>query len=94
MPVLKLIPMVNTCCVKHSSTAVKRCCLREAALGMWVWQDMIVSILPGGRQGSGWHQPRKPVALAIRLAIFAVEGLTAYAVSSLMHAHVTSQLLV
>lgn len=80
--------------MKHSSTGVKHCRFCEAALGMWVWQDMIVSILPGGRQGSGWRQPRKPVALAIRLSIFAVEGLTAYAVSSLMPAHVTSQVLV
>lgn len=42
---------------------------------------MIVSILPGGGPGSAWRHPRKPVALAIRLSIFAVGGLTAYAVS-------------
>lgn len=44
-----------------------------------VMQDMIVSILPGGGAGSAWRHPRKPVALAIRLSIFAVGGLTAYA---------------
>ena len=42
---------------------------------------MIVSILPGGQPGSGWRQPRQKVALAMRLLIFAVGGLTAYAVS-------------
>ena len=46
-----------------------------------VFQDMVVSILPGGQPGSQWRQPRKQVALAIRLSIFAVGGLTAYAVS-------------
>lgn len=44
-----------------------------------VMQDMVVSILPGGQPGSQWRQPRKQVALAIRLSIFAVGGLTAYA---------------
>ena len=40
-----------------------------------------MSVLPGGGAGSAWRHPRKPVALAIRLSIFAVGGLTAYAVS-------------
>ena len=44
-------------------------------------QDMIVSILPGGQQGSAWRQPHQKVALAMRLVIFAAGGLTAYAVS-------------
>ncbi|KAL3142963.1 hypothetical protein ABBQ38_003248 [Trebouxia sp. C0009 RCD-2024] len=44
-----------------------------------VMQDMIVSILPGGQQGSAWRQPHQKVALAMRLLIFAAGGLTAYA---------------
>ena len=44
-------------------------------------QDMIVSVLPGGQGGSRWNQPRKGVALTMRLALFAVEALTAFAVS-------------
>lgn len=44
-------------------------------------QDMIVSILPGGQPGSAWRQPHQQLALAMRLLIFAVGGITAYAVS-------------
>ena len=46
-----------------------------------MYQDMVVSILPGGQPGSAWRQPHQQVALVIRLLIFAVGGLTAYAVS-------------
>ena len=46
-----------------------------------MYQDMIVSILPGGQPGSAWRQPHQQVALAMRLLIFAVGGVTAYAVS-------------
>ena len=44
-------------------------------------QDMIVSILPGGQPGGAWRHPHPRVALAMRLSIFAVGGVTAYAVS-------------
>lgn len=50
-------------------------------------QDMIVSILPGGQQGSAWRQPHQKVALAMRLLIFAAGGLTAYAVSYCRNMH-------
>lgn len=44
-------------------------------------QDMIVSILPGAQPGSAWRQLHPQLALAMRLLIFAVGGITAYAVS-------------
>lgn len=46
-----------------------------------MYQDMIVSILPGGQAGRAWRQPHQQVALAMRLLIFAVGGVTAYEVS-------------
>ena len=46
-----------------------------------MYQDMIVSILPGGQAGGAWRQPHEQVALAMRLLIFVVGGVTAYAVS-------------
>ena len=67
-------------CERLASTGRRGFCECFVSDPAWILQDMLWSVLPGLERGGCHRQPRKSVATAVRLLLFAVGCCIAFAV--------------